>query len=265
MVAPTFESARVCVQRRFPKPVHLELWAEQAMQNPEIPVVIEAAPEFHYEVVAWPPGTVDGGLLPQIGDVLTLPGYDGPFRVIDRALHWPAPTTPEARRGEIRVDLIVQEEQAVWAASRPGRPGEAELRTEGRWLEGTVAQFQTRDSRKLDLEGRPAHQFMSIAFDIPGVGRLHHYVTFAWQARAMFPGAEWGQHPQAPVDQAALTSCLRIGQEFEVNVIPESFQPGTARLHIREVRPPRKPEPEDFANTWDAEANEVTAEAWGEI
>lgn len=266
MVAPTFESARVCVQRRTPRPPEIPEWAERAANDSVFPAEINVGPEFDYEVVAWPPGTVDGGLLPRIGDVLTLPGYDQPFRVVDRALHWPAPSTAEARRGEVRVDLIVQEEQAAWAATHKfGRPGEAEIRTEGRWLEGTLARFETRDSRKLDNDGRPLHRYMSLGFDIPGVGRLPAYIAVVWQVRAMFPGAEPGRHDQDRADQAELTANLALGQRFEVNVVPDQDSRSQGRLMIREVRALRRPEPADLANTWDNEAQEITDNLWGEV
>ena len=259
-----FETARVCVQRRVPVPPEIPEWAEQAMQNPAIPVTVEMRPTYEFEVVAWPPGEVEGGLLPHNGDILTLPGFETPFRVIDRALHWPPPTSPEAARGEIRVDLIVEEAETNLRTPFD-RPGAEQIRAEGRWLQGTVAQFQTRDSRKLDEQGRPAHRYMSIAFDIPGVGRLHSFVTFAWQAQAMFPGHDWGQKSQAYVDQAALTYCLRIGQEFEVNVAPDQLSAGAGRLSIQAVRPLQRLEPGEEPNTWAAEANEVTDNLWGEV
>lgn len=260
MVAPTFESARVCVQRRVPRVPQMELHNLDDIRV--LPVTVDLPVEFDYEVVAWPPGTVDGGLLPHNGDILTLPGYETPFRVIDRALHWPPPTSPEARRGEIRVDLIVEEAETQ-IQSPFGRPGAEQIQAEGRWLAGTVARFETRNSRELDEQGRPRRQFMSIAFDIPGVGRLSYFVTFAWQASAMFPGHDWGQHHRAPADQAALAYCLRLGQEFEVNVAPDQLSTGAGRLSIQAVRPPQRLEPGEEPNTWDHEANEITDEAWG--
>lgn len=257
-----FETARVCVQRRVPRPAEVPEWADEAMAHPTLPLTVEMAPTFTYEVVAWPPGEVDGGLLPQTGDVLTLPGYQGPFRIVDRALHWPAPTSAEAQRGEIRVDLIVEEEQAAWAASQPGRPGEAQIRREGRWLEGTVAGFQVRDSRKRDENGRPHHRFMSIAFDIPGVGRLSHFVAYACQVREMFgPEAERDLPDHEYADFGTLAVFLRERTRFEVNVAPDSAD----RLSIRAVRPLRELEPGEEPNTWADEAQEVTDEAWGQI
>jgi hypothetical protein len=243
-----FETARVCVQQRVPMNA--------------IPQFPDEPPTYEYEVVAWPPGEVNGGLLPQIGDVLTLPGYQTPFRVIDRALHWPAPTSAEAQRGELRCDLIVEQEQAAWAASRPGRPGEAELRTEGRWLEGRVVRFETRDSRKIDAQGRPAHRFMSIAFDVPGVGRLNHFVARAWQVREMFGPETMRNLPdQEYADFGTLAMLLHERTRFEVNVAPDA----AGRLSIREVRPSRPLESGEEPNTWDQSAQEVTDEAWGQI
>lgn len=258
-----FETARVCVQRRVPVPRQIRLEPDPAAQT-IAPVTIDLPPIYEFEVVAWPPGEVDGGLLPHNGDILTLPGHDQPFRVIDRAFHWPPPTSPEARRGEIRVDLVVEEAETNLQTPFD-RPGAAQIREDGRWLVGTVARFETRNSRELNGDGLPRRQFMSIAFDIPGVGRLSHFVTFAWQASAMFPGHDWGQHHQAPADQAALTYCLRLGQEFEVNVAPDQLSAGAGRLIIQAVRPPQRLEPGEEPNTWAAEAQEVTDNLWGEV
>lgn len=233
----------------------------------ELPIMIDLPVEFDYEVVAWPPGTVDGGLLPQVGDEITLPGYETPFRVVERALHWPAPSTAEARAGELQVNLAVEAMGATAVNSPPwGRPGESAIREEGRWLEGTVAGFQIRDSRKRDDAGRPVHRFMSIGFDIAGIGRLHHFVTWAWQVRAMFGPETMADLPdQGYADFGTLAMFLEERTQFEVNVVPDQFGGGAGRLTIRDVRPLRQPESGEEPNTWDAEAQEVTDEAWGQI
>lgn len=55
-----FETARVCVLRRAAVQLPLPPWVEE---EPTLPVEIEPQFEYRYEVVAWPPGAVDGGIL----------------------------------------------------------------------------------------------------------------------------------------------------------------------------------------------------------
>lgn len=229
-----FETARVCVLRRTE--VAPEAIDPNEYTYPPLPPEHRPEPDFEYEVVAWPPGTVDGGLLPQVGDEITLPGYEQPFRVVERVLHWPAPSTPEARLGELQVNLAVEEAESRLLNERPwGRPGEQEIREEGRWLRGRVAQFETRDSRELDERGLPRTRWMSIAFDIPGVGRLHHFVTWAWQVRAMFgPGTMADIGDQDFADFGTLGMLLQERTEFEVRVVPDQFG---SRLTIQGARP----------------------------
>lgn len=257
-----FETARVCVQRRTPRPTSLELHNLDDPSQP--PQTLNLPPEFSYEVVAWPPGEVAGPLLPQIGDCLTLPGYDSPFRVVDRALHWPAPTTPEARRGEIRVDLIVEPEQAAWAASKPGRPGEQSIREEGRWLRGRVRQFDVREARvRKDAAGRPL-RYVAVLFDIPGVGPLHYWLSHTWQAAAMFPGTRFEEGASGDrIDPAWASAQLARGQEFEVRVSPGWRD----QLQVVEARPPAdasEVQETAAANAWDESAQELTDELWGQ-
>lgn len=255
-----FETARVCVLRRTAIPRTLEVHPAQPGGEPQ---QVNLRPEFEYEVVAWPPGTVDGGLLPRVGDEITLPGYETPFRVVERALHWPAPSTTEARAGELQVNLAVEAVGATAVNSPPwGRPGERQIAEDGRWLEGTVANFQIRDSRKRDDAGRPVHRFMSIGFDIPGVGCLHHFVTWAWQVRAMFGPETMADLPdQEYADFGTLALLLQERTRFEVNVVPDQFG---GRITIRDVRPQSLLEPGEEPNTWDANAQELTDEIWGQ-
>lgn len=254
-----FETARVCVQRRVPQPIeHLDPNEET---YPPLPAEHRPAPQFTYEVVAWPPGAVNGGLLPQVGDEITLPGYETPFRVVERALHWPAPTTPEARRGELQVNLAVEPVPVTSVNAPPwGRPGEQAIREEGRWLQARVASYEARTS----FGGT---DYVRVDFAIDGVGQISRQIMRNWQALEMFPG--WADFQNSPshegVRQSDLTQCLRIGQEFEVRVAPSDLPSKNGHLEIWEVRPLRKPESEDFANTWANEAQEVTDQAWGEI
>lgn len=217
-----FESARVCVLRRTQVPP-----ADLIESNPF------EDPEFTYEVIAWPPGEVDGGLLPHNGDLLTLPGHDTPFRVCDRTLHWPPPTSPEGRRGEIRVDLIVEPVPESGVKSPFGRPGEEEIRLDGRWLEGEVRYFE---SHKTSTEKDRIH----IRFGIDGVGFLAWYLVRNFQAAQMFPdmtGLNSGTEDGFVVP-AEIFARLSLGQRFECLVGPDS----TGRTAIRDVRPLTAPE-----------------------
>lgn len=248
-----FEKARVCVLRRTIRPPQLEPWAEEALRNGEIPVALEVEPEFEYEVVAWPPGTVDGGMLPQVGDEISLPGYETPFRVVERALHWPAPSSTEGRMGELQVNLAVEAVGANSLNSPPwGRPGEKAIREEGRWLLGRVASFEPRTS----FGGT---QYVRVDFAIDGVGTLSRQIVRNWQALEMFP--DWAGFQNGPshqeVSQNGLMQCLRTGQEFEVRVAPSDLPSDNGRLQIWEVRPPKRPESADL-EPWANEANEIT-------
>ena len=254
-----FEKARVCVLRRTAVPRTVEVRPAELGADPQ---TVNLRPEFEYEVVAWPPGTVDGGMLPQVGDEITLPGYGEPFRVVERVLHWPAPSTREARMGELQVNLAVEAVGANSLNSPPwGRPGEKAIREEGRWLLGRVASFEPRTS----FGGT---QYVRVDFAIDGVGTLCRQIMRNWQALEMFPGwAGFQNQPSQDVaSQGALLQCLRVGQEFEVRVAPSDLPSDNGRLEIWEVRPPKRPEPAELqANTWDDEANEVTNEAWGQF
>lgn len=228
------------------------------MENPTIPVKVEPQFEYQYEVVAWPPGTVDGGMLPQVGDEITLPGYGEPFRVVERTLHWPAPSTREARLGELQVNLAVEAVGANALNSPPwGRPG-TDNGNDRRWLEAEIVSFETMKSRVTDRE------YLAIRFSIDGVGILIYRVTFVWQALRLLGTVQGNQHPQDLADQAELTANLAPGQRFEVEVGPREWK-GVERLEIHGVRRPSQPEPEDEPNRWAAEANEVTDTAWGQL
>ncbi len=217
-----FETARVCVLRRTQVPP-----ADLIESNPF------EDPEFSYEVVAWPPGEIDGGLLPQVGDQLTLPGYAQPFRVVERALHWPAPSSSEAREGSVQVNLAVEEvaERSSFNGSPFGRPGEQAIRTEGRWLPGEVRHFESQKT----LAGNDA---VSVQFAIDGVGALAWFVTRNWHAAFLFPDQARPLAALDPIIPREVVSRLALGQRFEVLVGPGYG----GRTAIRDVRPQAKEE-----------------------
>jgi hypothetical protein len=232
-----FETARVCVLQRSCREPELPEWVEAAMETAtaSLPIEIQAHPEFTFEVIAWPPGEIDGGLLPHNGDQITLPGHETPFRVCDRTLHWPPPTSPEARRGEVRVDLIVEPMPASSSARTPfGRPGEESVRLDGRWLEGEVRYFEARKTRG------GGNDVVVVQLSIDGVGTLAWYLTRNFQAAGMFPdmtGLNSGTD-DGHVIPAEIFAHLTLGQRFECLVGPGA----TGRTEIRDVRPQTKEE-----------------------
>lgn len=231
-----FETARVCVLRRAAVQLPLPPWVEEGMENPTLPVEIEPQFEYRCEVVAWPPGAVDGGLLPQVGDEITLPGYATPFRVVERVLHWPAPSTREARLGELQVNLAVEEAESRLLNERPwGRPGTADG-GDRRWLEAEVVSFETMRSPATDRE------YMSIGFLVEGVGILTHRVSTVWQAARLLGSVrgDYSTRGTDPADQAELTASLAPGQHYEVEVGPHTWK-GVERLAIFDARPLREP------------------------
>lgn len=221
-----FETARICVLRRSQK-----LPDDLIESNPF------EEPTYEFEVVAWPPGEVDGGLLPHNGDQLTLPGYDAPFRVVDRTLHWPPPTSAEARRGEIRVDLIVEPEPDSPTKSPFGRPG-TENGGDRRWVSARIQGFETRDSAEKDADGNPRRQYTRVMFDVTGVGLLVYYAAFVWQVQALFPGAMADLGPQGIADHGTFRAMLQEARNrpFEVEVGPQTFRE-VERLRIFDARP----------------------------
>jgi hypothetical protein len=227
-----FETARVCVLRRVPSPQSIELLD---LDNPTLlPTTLDLPPEFTFEVIAWPPGEIDGGLLPHNGDQITLPGHETPFRVCDRTLHWPPPTSPEARRGEVRVDLVVEPMPDSPTKSPFGRPGEESVRLDGRWLEGEVRYFEARKTRG------GGNDVVVVQLSIDGVGTLAWYLTRNFQAAGMFPdmtGLNSGTD-DGHVIPAEIFAHLALGQRFECLVGPGA----TGRTEIRDVRPQTKEE-----------------------
>jgi hypothetical protein len=220
-----FETARVRVLRRSVVPP-----ADLIESNPF------EDPEFTFEVIAWPPGEIDGGLLPHNGDQITLPGHETPFRVCDRTLHWPPPTSAEARRGEVRVDLIVEPMPDSPVKSPFGRPGEDAIRANGRWLEGEVVYFESRKTYS-------QHDLIPIHFRIDGMGTFSWNVLRNFQVAQMFPdmtGLNSGTDDGFAVP-AEVFARLSLGQRFEVLVGPGRI----AGLEIREVRPLPEPDLED--------------------
>ena len=248
-----FETARVCVQRRVPQPPEVPEWVDEAMAHPTLPVTVEMAPTYEFEVVAWPPGEVDGGLLPHNGDILTLPGHETPFRVIDRAFHWPPPTSPEARRGEIRVDLVVEDVETNLRTPF-GRPGAAQIQEDGRWLEGEVTYFE---ARKTKANRNSVH----VQFRVDGVGHLGWLMVRNFQVAQLFPtmtGLNSGDE-EGFLIPAEVFARLSLGQRFDLRVGPDQF----GHTAIREVRPQRELQPGEEPNTWDQNAQEISDDLWG--
>lgn len=244
-----FETARVRVMRALPQEQTLELHNLDDPQQP--PQRLELPPAFEYEVVAWPPGEIDGNLLPQTGDQLTLPGYDLPFRVRDRVIHWPAPSSPEAARGEVAVDLLVDRAQAEWTRPPWERPGA----DDDKWFAAQVVHFETRPLRHAEQAGR---QFMRVMFRLEtqafGQLPLPRLVRTCGAAAEMFPTQFGSEPPYRTVDQARLAAQLRLGQRFEVRL----DRGWKDRVEIFEVRP--VPGPHDPLSQFEAETQSVLAD-----